>query len=401
MPTPELRRHRRTVRALLIALIASACVGSVWLLAAADAPSTSAAKAGGVVSHWPSVTSPAAGSTTASPKPAVAVAANAPIPMTGTGPGWLAPGSDPSVLPGPVLIADGNSNRVLIIDSRGRTLWEFPRAADLSAGQTFKAPEVAWFSPDSKQVVVASEDTSIIYVIDIVTHKIIYTYGTAGVPGSGPNQVTVPDGVVMQASRELFVPDAGNCRIITIPAGSHAITQQLGQVGKCVHNPPRSFNDPSGLFPMANGDFVVTEGVGHWVSEMSASGKVAWSVRVPGVSAIYQSAEIGPDRFVVVDHVSPGQVLTFDHTGKVFWRYAPTGTQALNKPSLAIPLPNGDFMISDKLNNRVVVVDPVTDTVVWQYGHTNVAGRTAGFLNNPTGVDLYPPHAIAAKMPTK
>ena len=81
-----------------------------------------------------------------------------------------------------------------------------------------------------------------------------------------------------------------------------------------------------------------------------------------GVSAMYQSAEIGRDRFVTVDHVFPGQVLTFDHTGKVFWRYAPTGDR---------------------------------------YGHTKVAGSTPGLLNNPTGMDLYPPNAIAAKFPAK
>ena len=401
-PSPELRRHWTLVRGLVVALIACVSVGSWWLLAAADPPKMTVAKAGGMASHWPSATPPAATATTApTTQPAATVAANAPIPLTATGPGWLAPGSDPSVLPGPVLIADGGGNRVLIIDSSGRTLWEFPRAADLTAGQTFKAPEVAWFSPDSKQVVVASEDTSIVYVIDILTHKIVYTYGKAGAPGSGADQVNAPDGVVMLPSRDLLVPDAGNCRIITIPAGSHAISQQLGETGRCLHNPPQSLGDPSGLFPMANGNYVVTEGIGHWVSEMSASGKVAWSVQVPGVSAMYQSAEIGRDRFVTVDHVFPGQVLTFDHTGKVLWRYAPTGDRALNKPSLAIPLPNGDFMVSDKANNRVIVVDPLTDAVVWQYGHTKVAGSTPGFLNNPTGMDLYPPNAVAARMPAR
>jgi hypothetical protein len=54
-------------------------------------------------------------------------------------------------------------------------------------------------------------------------------------------------------------------------------------------------------------------------------------------------------------------------------------------------------MVSDKVNNRLIVVDPRTNTVVWQYGHTGVAGSTAGFLNNPTGMDLFPPNAIAAK----
>jgi outer membrane protein assembly factor BamB len=234
-----------------------------------------------------------------------------------------------------------------------------------------------------------------IYVIDIATHKLVYTYGTTDAPGSGPNQVNAPDGVLMLPSHDLLVPDAANCRIISIPAGGHAISQQLGQTGTCLHNPPQTFANPSGLFPMSNGDYVLTEGIGNWVSEINLSGKVSWSVQVPGVSAIYESSEIGPDRFATVDHTLPGQVLTFDHTGKVYWRYGPTGNQTLNKPSMVTALPNGDFLVSDKLNNRLIVVDPRTNDVVWQYGHSQVPGSTPGFLNNPTGMDLYPPNSRA------
>ena len=402
-PSPELRRHWRLVRGLLVALIASVSVGSWWLLASADTPPKPAAS--GMASHFPPATTSTATTAPApvpaSSAPAVTVAANAPISLTATGPGWLAPGSDPSVLPGPVLIADGNGNRVLIIDSNGRNLWQFPRAGDLAAGQTFKAPEVAWFSPDSKQVVVASEDTHILYVIDIVTHRIVSTYGTAGTAGWGANQLSTPDGVVMLPSRELMVPDSGNCRIILIPAGATAISRQIGTTGSCAHQPPTTLSDPSGLFPMTNGNYVLTEGVGHFVSEMTPAGKIVWTVQVPGVSAIYQTDEIGPDRYLTVDHVVAGKVLTFNHSGKVLWSYAPTGAQSLNKPSLAIGLPNGDVMISDKVNNRLLVVDPRNNRVVWQYGHTGVPGSGPGFLNNPTGMDLYPPNAIAAKHPTR
>ena len=76
---------------------------------------------------------------------------------------------------------------MLIIDPKGRSMWQFPRAGDLAAGQTFKAPEAAWFTPDGKQVVAASEDSAIIYVTDIATHKlVVYTYGTTDAPRVGP-----------------------------------------------------------------------------------------------------------------------------------------------------------------------------------------------------------------------
>jgi outer membrane protein assembly factor BamB len=394
-PSPELRRHWRVIRGLLVGLIAAVGLGSWWLVSAAGTPSK---PPGGMASHWP----PLGTSSTAPAKAAPSVApttTSGAINLTASGPSWLAPGSNPAVVPGPLLIADGAGNRVQIIDPSGRSMWQFPRPGDLSAGQAFKAPEAAWFSPDGKQVVVDSEDSNFVTVIDIATHKMVYTYGAVDSPaGSGPNQVNAPDGVVMTASHSLVVPDAGNCRIITIPAGSHTPSQQLGQTGVCVHNPPESFSDPAGLFPMTNGNFVVTEGTGAWVSEMSPAGKVAWSVQVPDVTAIYETSEIGPDRYATVDHTFPGQVLTFDHTGKVLWRYSPSGNQALNKPSMVRALPNGDFLVSDKANSRLIVVDPRTNTVVWQYGHTNVAGSTPGFLNDPTGVDLYPPNSLSAKI---
>src|SRR5450631_610863 len=199
-PSPELRRHWRFVRGLLVALIATIGVGSWWLFEAAATPSKPPATA----SHSPLGTT----TTTSTASPTVApTSTSGAIALTASGPGWLAPGSDPSVLPGPLLISDAGGNRVLIIDPNGRSMWQFPRPGDLAAGQTFKSPETAWFSPDGKQVVVASEDTDMVYVIDIATHKIVYTYGTVGVPGSGDvNQLNAPDGTLMMPSGGLLVP---------------------------------------------------------------------------------------------------------------------------------------------------------------------------------------------------
>jgi hypothetical protein len=44
-----------------------------------------------------------------------------------------------------------------------------------------------------------------------------------------------------------------------------------------------------------------------------------------------------------------------------------------------------------------VRLDPRTNYVVWQYGHTHVAGNGPGYLNNPTGLDLYPPSSVLNK----
>jgi hypothetical protein len=53
-------------------------------------------------------------------------------------------------------------------------------------------------------------------------------------------------------------------------------------------------------------------------------------------------------------------------------------------------LPNGDIAINDDFNDRVVIVDPKTNAIVWQYGHTGRPGTGANSLNTPDGMDFVP-----------
>ena len=62
----------------------------------------------------------------------------------------------------------------------------------------------------------------------------------------------------------------------------------------------------------------------------------------------------------------------------------------LNHPSLAFELPNGDIAVNDDYRDRVVIIDPATRQIVWQYGHTDVAGTAPGYLNTPDGMDFVP-----------
>jgi hypothetical protein len=36
------------------------------------------------------------------------------------------------------------------------------------------------------------------------------------------------------------------------------------------------------------------------------------------------------------------------------------------------------------------VIDPRTDRIVWQYGHTDVSGTAPGYLRIPDGMDFVP-----------
>ena len=81
----------------------------------------------------------------------------------------LARGSDPSVLPGPVLIADRDNNRLIEVSPTGRLIWAFPRPGDLARGQTFTLPDDVFFSSSRQQAMVTQEDDFVISVIALAT----------------------------------------------------------------------------------------------------------------------------------------------------------------------------------------------------------------------------------------
>lgn len=396
--SPEILRQWRVVRWLLAAVVGSLAFGSWWFVAAADTPSKPPAKSGGMASNMPGgATAPAgtASATLAEPSPTVQPLGT--LTLTASGPGHLMAGSDPRDLPRPLLIADEQNNRLVIIDRDGRTMWEFPRKGDLAPDQTFKTPDDAYFTPDGKQIIATQGDDNVISVIDVATSKIVYTFGKSGRAGSILDRLFGPDDAMMLPNGDIVASDISNCRIIMIPKGGHAVSRQLGRTGTCQHNPPQTLGSPSGAFPMMNGNYLVSEINGGWVSEMSLSGRVAWSVHLPSVKYITDPNEIGKDRYLTVDYSNPGQVVTFDHTGKVLWRYGPTGEMALNKPSQAMPLPNGNYMVADRGNHRLIILDPHSKAVLWQYGQTGVAGSKPGYLNFPTGMDFLPPDSLLGK----
>jgi hypothetical protein len=86
-----------------------------------------------------------------------------------------------------------------------------------------------------------------------------------------------------------------------------------------------------------------------------------------------------------------------DSTGKLLWRYSPQGGSGrLDHPSLAMPMPNGLVAVNDDFRSRVVILDPLSGSIVWQYGVTDRAGGLAGSLNLPDGIDLIPPSLLGA-----
>ena len=55
--------------------------------------------------------------------------------------------------------------------------------------------------------------------------------------------------------------------------------------------------------------------------------------------------------------------------------------------------------VTDDWHHRVVVIDPRTKRIVWQYGHLGVASSAPGYLSKPDGLDLLPARTQVARSP--
>jgi DNA-binding beta-propeller fold protein YncE len=298
-----------------------------------------------------------------------------------------------------VLIADSGSNRLVEVSPDGRVLWRFPAPGDLAPSQTFHTPDDAFFSPDGRQVIVTQEDDYVISVIDLASHHIVYRYGHPGVPGSEPGYLDKPDDAMLMPSGDVVAADIKNCRVLVIHPPAQRPLRQLGVTGSCEHEPGVAYGSPNGAFPMANGDTAISEINGNWLDVVAPGGRFVLATHPPGFTYPSDTNEVRPGVFLSADYTSPGAIETFTSDGKLQWRYEPTGAEALNQPSLALPLANGDILANDDKNDRVVVVDPRANRIVWQYGHTHVPGAGEGFLSDPDGVDLAPPYSLAARFP--
>ncbi len=164
-----------------------------------------------------------------------------------------------------------------------------------------------------------------------------------------------------------------------------------GKPGHCKHDPPRSLAYPNGATPLDNGDILISEIRGSWISRISRSGTVVWSVQAPRMRYPADAFPTRDGQVIVADGSRPERVVIFDPgTRRVSWEYdVRAGEKMLDHPSLARELPGtGDIIVVDDLRDRVVVIDRHTREIIWQYGVTGTKGHAPGHLNYPDGFDL-------------
>ncbi len=306
------------------------------------------------------------------------------------------PAGAAGALPGDILIADRGGGKLLIVSPEKKIVWSMQLAWKSKPGAHSRWADDAFLTPDHRHIIFNEEDNQAIDIVDIATKKVVWTYGHPGRKGSAPGYLNTPDDAFQLPGGTVEVSDIANQRVIFIDPRTKQIVRQYGTTLKRRHRPPEFLNAPDGAYPTPDGGLIVTEiGWGHgthsYLDKIGADGRLDYSIKTDFTYASDGNVTPGGD-VVAVDWVKRGAAAIFAPGGKVLWRYRPaSGHGALDHPSDAVVLPNDKVLICDDWNDRVLVVDPKTNRIVWEYGHKGVAGNEPGYLNIPDEVVLLPP----------
>ena len=300
------------------------------------------------------------------------------------------PGAGSPYYGGELLVADRGNNRLLLFDDTLRLIWTYPSPSAPTDPLDFYFPDDAFFIDHGTAIISNQEENETIVEIAYPSGKIIWSYGHPKQTGTAQGYLHEPDDAYLLKNGQISVADAQNCRVLVLNTDG-TVAHQIGTDGKCVHNPPTSMGSPNGDTPLADGNLLVSEINGSWISEYTLEGQLVWTRQLP-ITYPSDPQQIGPDLYLVADYAKPGQLLEFTREGTITYRYqVAAGPGELNHPSLAELLPSGAIMINDDYANRMVAIDPTTGALVWQYGVTNTAGTATGLLNTPDGFDLLLP----------
>jgi hypothetical protein len=307
-----------------------------------------------------------------------------------------APGAGSPYFGQKLLVADRGNDRLLLMDAAMNIDWTYPNATSPANPDGFYFPDDAFFAKHGTVIISNQEENETIVQIAYPSGQITWSYGHPKVTGTAPGYLHEPDDAYLLRNGQITVADAQNCRVLVINSDS-TVADQVGTNGACLHNPPQSMGSPNGDTPLWDGNLLVSEINGSWVSEYTPSGQLVWTVHLPisypsDPQQLGASPTVNSDRYLIADYATPGEILQFNRQGQVLSTYdVASGPGRLDHPSLAEELPNGIYLVNDDYNHRMVAIDSTSGALVWQYGITGQAGTGIGQLNTPDGFDLLGP----------
>lgn len=218
---------------------------------------------------------------------------------------------------------------------------------------------------------------------------ILWQYGKAGITGSGPNELNTPVHSLFLTSfphhpgAHVLITDQGNQRVILVNLG-HKIVWQYGTTGMA-GNGPNQLSNPNSAEVLENGHILIADENNNRAIEVKPNLQIVRQFTAMGtVSGAAFASRLGNGDTLITDS-NNNRIVEVDGNDHVVWQYLTNtgpGSNPAPLPTRALRLRNGDTLISDQFNQRVIEVTP-KGKIVFQQGALNAPGDGFNQLNGP------------------
>ena len=335
--------------------------------------------------------------------------------------------------PGNTLIADQFNNRVIEVSPNGRIVWQFGLGpGDFSANSIIgtndaqrvgaltlmagtgtpggqpEAPNCTNANPEFNPNTNSCPDNRVMLVNR--AGVILWQYGTFGVVGSGPNQLSTPvqntwlprdddeaSGIPGVPPGHVLITDQSNARIIEVTLDKRIVWCFGGTDAFCVA--PGQLNNPNCAELLKNGHILICDENNNRAIEVTRDGQIVWqygsgdpNVNDP-VSGVAFASRLENGDTLITDS-NHARIVEINGGKNVVWEYLTNTDPNSNQrggtgplPTRALRLSNGNTLISDQYNHRVIEVNH-DKQIVRTFGSLNSLGYdthsvAGGGLNSP------------------
>ena len=162
----------------------------------------------------------------------------------------------------------------------------------------------------------------------------------------------------------------------------------------------------------AKGNILITDQFNNRVIEIDPAGNIVWQfgngphdASANAIAGTNDAERVGALTLISGTGVPPGtttscktgcvdnRVILVDQNDNIVWQYGQFGVTGfgfnqLNTPVQNTALPNGNVLITDQGNERIIEVQRSDNSIVWQYGQNGMIGIGPNQLNNPNSAEL-------------
>jgi len=317
---------------------------------------------------------------------------------------------------GHILLADQFNNRVIEVDTKGTIVWSFGLGPNDFSAQSIigvnDAQRVGRFTLMAgtgtpagviPQAPNGAVDNRVILVSP--RGKIVWQYGQFGQTGSAPNLLSTPVQCTWLPNFHVLITDQANNRIIEVNLRKEIVWQYPGSNT----NPADLLNSPNSAELLDNGHILISDENNNRAIEVTRDDQIVKTFTAGGtVGAVAFSSRLADGDTLLTD-AGNARIVEVDTNDHVVWEYK-TNTDPLGVPTPPGPLPtravrlrDGDTLISDQFNNRVIRVShakqivasyglPLTGTVLPPLASGTVIENNVGFDLQSPQKGLYSPY---------